>query len=51
LEELAEAEFPVADLEHARVVDDLVGIVRSWSPVGRALSRRVFQSVIQEQST
>jgi acyl carrier protein len=31
LEELAEAEFPVADLEHARTVGDLVAIVREWA--------------------
>jgi acyl carrier protein len=31
LEELAEAEFPVADLEHAHVVGDLVSIVRAWA--------------------
>ena len=31
LEELAEAEFPVADLENALTVGDLVDIVRIWA--------------------
>lgn len=30
LEELAEAEFPVASLEHAHTVADLVALVRGW---------------------
>lgn len=30
LEEVVQAEFPVADLEHATTVFDLVEIVRSW---------------------
>src|ERR1051326_5655369 len=31
LEELAEAEFPVADLEHASTVADLVALVTRWA--------------------
>ena len=31
LEELAEAEFPVASLEHAHTVADLVALVREWA--------------------
>lgn len=30
LEEMAEAEFPVADLEHTKSVQDLVSLVRTW---------------------
>jgi len=35
LEEIEDAEFPVADLEAVRTVADLVGVVRGWSSLDR----------------
>jgi acyl carrier protein len=35
LEEIEEAEFPVADLESVTTVADLVAVVRGWSSLGR----------------
>jgi acyl carrier protein len=35
LEEVEEAEFPVADLETVTTVADLVAVVRGWSSLGR----------------